>query len=254
MVRTLRRSYRIGLLSLHLLVGLLLAYGMGRARSTEPPAPGQWRLIQWWLRRAGRIVGLRITVHGRSPQGAVLAAANHISWLDILVLSSVLPVCFVSKAEVRDWPVVGTLASSSGTLFLNRGGRDAASRMTGQIGAYLRQGQSVLIFPEATTGDGHGVRRFHARLFGAAIEAAAPVLPIALRYPHPEGVNPLVPFIGHISFGAHAWRILGEHRVDAEVYLLEPIVPTDTDRKGLARRTHAAVEAVVTQATPQESP
>lgn len=248
-MRSVRRVFRILLLAPHVLLGLALAHAMGRTRSADPPTHGQWGVIQWWLRRAGRIFGLRVTVGGKAPREAILAVANHISWLDILVVSSVLPVCFVSKAEVRNWPIVGTLAGSAGTLFLKRGGRDAASQATMNMGEYLTQGQSVLIFPEATTGDGHSVHRFHARLFGAAIETGARVLPVALSYPHSEGVNPVVPFIGRISFGGHAWRVLGENRIDARVNLLEPIAAQETDRRGVATQAHDAIEAVIIETT-----
>ncbi len=245
-MRAARRIYRLAALMLHVVAGLVLSLIALRGVATTPPAPRQRRLIRWWLRRAARLLGLEVRVRGAPPQPPVFAVANHISWLDIPALASVTPLCFVSKAEVRRWPLLGWLVAKAGTLFIERGGKNAANQVMEQITWYLRRGQSVLVFPEATTSDGRGVRRFHPRLFGAAIHAEVPVQPIALCYPHPSGVNPVVPFVGGASFLAHALRILGEKTIPVEVNLCTPLATKQADRRTLAEQAQAEIEAVIT--------
>lgn len=245
-MRAARRIYRLAALMIHVLVGLALSLVALRGVEATPPTPRQLRLIQWWLRRAAYVLGLRVRLQGSFPAPPVFAVANHISWLDIPALAAVVPVCFVSKVEIRHWPVLGWLVAKAGTLFIERGGKNAANRVTEQITWYLRRGQSVLVFPEATTSDGRGVRRFHPRLFGAAIHTQVPVQPIALCYPHAVGVNPVVPFVDGAPFLAHAWRVLGERSIVVEVHLCAPLATRKADRRTLAEQAQAEIEAIIT--------
>jgi 1-acyl-sn-glycerol-3-phosphate acyltransferase len=117
--------------------------------------------------------------------------------------------------------------------------------VTEQITWYLRHGQSVLVFPEATTTDGRGMRRFHPRLFGAALHAEVPVQPIALCYPHAAGVNPVVPFVDGSPFLTHALKILGERRIPVEVNFCTPLPTNQADRRALAEQAQAEIEAII---------
>lgn len=232
---------RLVRLGLHLAVGAVLATVLTRPRRWPgPPAA----VVGWWHRRACRILGVRVRVTGAVPHGPVLLVCNHVSWLDIPVLASVLPGCFVSKAEVRDWPLIGWLAARAGTLFLQRGHRGAASEIRERMAWTLRRGWPVILFPEGTTTDGTHVRRFYARLFDAAVLAGAPVQPVAIRFSSGDRPSQTAPFIGDDAFVPHLLRLAGGPPVVANLTFLEPI-PTAVGRDGLASAAEASVRAIV---------
>jgi 1-acyl-sn-glycerol-3-phosphate acyltransferase len=106
-----------------------------------------------------------------------------------VAIASVWPGCFVSKQEVRDWPLIGGLSARTGTLFIRRGSEGAAAMVADEITWRLRHGDAMLVFPEGTSTAGATVRRFHPRLFRAAVMGQCPVQAIALRYPDGEGLQ-----------------------------------------------------------------
>ncbi len=248
----LRRTVKIFVLILHALLGLIITVVWLRGVDGAPPTRQQQQVISWWLRSAARIIGAEIRTHGKIPETTVLAVANHISWLDILVIASVLPASFVSKAEVRDWPLFGRLAIRSGTLFIRRGGQNAANQATEQITWYLLRRQNVLMFPEGTTSTGREVKHFHRRLFGAALHAGTPIQPIAIRYPHPDGVNPVAPFTDNQPFINNGLRVLGEKSIVVEVTFCPLVSSNKSDRTTAAKRAHAAIEKIVSQNPPTD--
>ena len=139
--------------------------------------------VQAWSVRMLHIMGISLDVQGDVPQhGPLLLVANHISWLDILVLHASRHCRFVSKADVQHWPLIGTLAQGCGTLFVERESRRDAMRVVHHMADALRSGDMLAIFPEGTTSDGIGTLPFHANLFQAAISAHAPVQAIGLTY------------------------------------------------------------------------
>jgi 1-acyl-sn-glycerol-3-phosphate acyltransferase len=240
----IRILYRLPLALGLLLVGLVLAaLRLRRPPGTSPDA-GQRALVSRWLGWAARVLGVRIRTGGRPAPGPVLLVANHVSWLDIVVLGSTLPVVFVAKAEIRDWPLVGWLAALAGTLFIRRGGKHAAETVAQAMTEALRAGVSVAVFPEGTTTDGRQVRRFHPRLLAAAQSAGVPVQPAAITYPHERGVHPAVPFIGRDTFLRSALRVLTAGGIVAEVRFCPALAPRE-DRRSLAQEAHDCIEAIV---------
>lgn len=248
-MRTVRRLYRMVMLSLHLALGAALTLLLTRARQ---PAPGPVfdAIACWWRARIARIVGLRINVRGRPLDGPALLVANHISWLDIPVLGWIASISILSKSEVRGWPLIGWIAARSGTLFIRRGQRGSTNNAAERITWHLIRGRKVLLFPEGTTSDGSGVRTFHPRLFSAAVLAGVPIQPIALRYSVPGGQapgtpHPSAPFIGEDTFSAHLWRVLGEPQIVVDVEFL-PIIPIQgQDRKTLALSARKSIARVI---------
>jgi 1-acyl-sn-glycerol-3-phosphate acyltransferase len=109
-------------------------------------------------------------------------AANHISWLDILVMHAACHCRFVAKSEIRSWPLVGVLTTGGGSLYIERGSRNDAMRVVHQMAQALQQGQVLAVFPEGRTGDGMTLLPFHANLLQAAISADVPIQPIALQF------------------------------------------------------------------------
>lgn len=241
----MRRVSRLILLFLHVLLGAALTLAFARQREGELPTARFRAITGWWHRRLCRILKIKITVKGTPFAGDALFVANHISWLDIPILGALAEMDFLSKDEVRRWPLVGWLAARSGTLFIQRGGKNASNAAAEAMTFRLRGRHSVLIFPEGTTTEGDGVRRFHPRLFGAAVLAQAPVQPIAIRYPHVEKIHPTAPFVGDDELPSHLWQILGEREIEAEVRFLNPVSSKDAERKELAEQTRARILQVI---------
>lgn len=222
-------------LAVHLLLGLIKTPFYG-----NPFAPRGARTIRAWHAGACRALGIELVCHGQPIPGA-LYACNHISWLDIPVLGSQLErACFLSKTEIRGWPLIGWLAARSGAIFLARGnGQQDASR---QIADVLRAGHGVVLFPEGTTTDGLRLRRFHARLLQPALDVHVLVQPIAIRYLDAHGQpNPRAAYIDDDSFNDTLQRIVAEDGLVAEVHFLPVIAPDELSRSQLARQAQHEV-------------
>jgi len=142
----------------------------------------QARYVEVWARGMLAIIGIEVRVKGHPASGPVLMAANHISWLDILIMHAACHCRFVAKSEIRGWPLVGVLTTGGGSLYIERGSNRDAMRLVHQMTAALQQGQVLAVFPEGGTGDGVTLRPFHANLLQAAISAGAPIQPIALQF------------------------------------------------------------------------
>lgn len=227
-------------LALHLLAGTLLTTLFHRPQGTGGKRGLNQRLVMWWHRRLCRAIGLDLQVRGTPAMGGVLLVANHVSWLDIPVLGSLCRTGFLSKAEVRQWPVIGWMAAAAGTTFIRRG-HHQASAIRGQLAARITGRGRVALFPEGTTTDGAGVGPFYPRLFAAALDANTQVQPVAIRYFSGETIDPVAPFVGDESFGHHLWRVLG-HRIDrVEVVFCPPLRPPHGNRRQLAEAARNAI-------------
>ncbi len=241
-----RRIWRLLQLVLLLLIGVGLTLALlPNMRKGGIPGERIKMARQWWYRRVLRILHVDVGVTGSPVAAPALWVANHISWLDIPLLGSLGPVGFLSKAEIRQWPVIGWLAASTGTLFIERGGRNASQTAARQIAAHIEQGHSILVFPEGKTTSGGTVERFHARLFAPAVDSGLTVQPVALCYFHPDGrVHDRLPFVDRESFFRNLWTILGERRVVAKVTFPAAMSGAEFDeRRPLAEQAHAAVLA-----------
>ena len=139
--------------------------------------------VQVWARQMLAVLGIDLQTHGTPPaHGPMLLVANHISWLDLLVMHAARHCRFVSKSEVRRWPLIGTLSTGAGTLYIERESRRDAMRVVHQMADALKAGDILAVFPEGTTSDGVSLLPFHANLIQAAISAGAPVQPVALSF------------------------------------------------------------------------
>ena len=170
--------------------------------------------------------------------------ANHVSWLDIFVINAAYPAAFVSKAEIRQWPLFGWLAAKNDTVFLRRGSRGHAKIVNGEIAALLELGRHVALFPEGTTTDGSHVQNFHAALLQPAIDAGAPIQPLALAYRLPDGrYTRAAAYDGDLSLGESIAAIIAEQQIVARVRVAPALQTDETpNRKTLA---HAARDAIV---------
>lgn len=198
-----------------------------------------------WSIKMLRLAGMRLVVHHderRIDHGA-LVVGNHISWLDIYVVNAWRPTPFVSKAEVRHWPVVGWLAHRLGTIFIHREKRRDAHRTMHEIVERVSSGGLVCLFPEGTTSDGTSLLPFHANLFQAAVSAQCPVQPICLLYEGPDGRQSTTPaYIDEMSLGQSLDAVLRGGPFTAHLYVGAPIEPM-SDRRALSAKAREAVGA-----------
>lgn len=195
------------------------------------------RCVQAWALGMLRVIGIRLEVRGVPPAtGPVLMVANHISWLDILVVHSARYCRFVSKSDVRHWPLVGRLATGAGTLYIERESRRDALRVVHHMAESLRDGDVLAVFPEGTTSDGVSLLPFHANLLQAAITADVPVQPVALDFLDARtGQRSLAPcYIGDDTLVASIWRTLSAPAIVAVVHFGAPEAPEGRDRRAWA--------------------
>lgn len=211
--------------------------------------------IRWWSAKMLRLIGVDLRAEGTPASGGVLLAANHISWLDIMVVHAVVPEArFVSKADVRSWPLVSRLVDSAGTLYLERERKRDALRVVHDMAEALRAGQTVAIFPEGTTSTGHGLLPFHANLLQAAIATATPVQPVALRFPdRTHAVSEAMEFVGNTTLAQSLWQTACGDGVVARLVFLAPRASAGVDRRVLAARLRADIGAALGISQPPEA-
>ncbi len=229
-MKPLRALWRVLRATVHVARGLWTI----RAEFGRLTPPQTELLVREWTRRMLLIMGVELVVEGTPPEhGPLLQVANHMSWLDILVMNAARPSRFVSKADAERWPLLGSLITGAGTLYLERGNRRAAMRMVHHMAERLELGDILTVFPEGTTGDGKALLPFHANLLQAAIAARAPVLPIALRFlqrdtgePHPAPI-----FVGDTTLLGSIWSTLSADGLQAVVRYGEPQLADGRDRR-----------------------
>jgi 1-acyl-sn-glycerol-3-phosphate acyltransferase len=203
--------------------------------------------VQDWSRRMLGIMGIALRVVGTPPaHGPVLLVANHISWLDILVMHAARHCRFVSKSDVKRWPLIGALATGGGTLYIERESRRDAMRVVHHMADALRAGDILAVFPEGTTSDGVDLLPFHANLLQAAISASAPVQPVALSFI--DAANGKTSFaasyVGDETLVGSVWRTLASPCLVAIVAYGEPQAAQSRDRRRWAADLREAVAAL----------
>jgi len=197
-----------------------------------------------WMHFCGRIVlaalGIRYRVEGTPPAGSVLVAANHLSYLDIVIVSAALPAAFVAKQEIGSWPGFGPLSKMGGAIFVDRSSRASAWETADEMALRLKTCVPVVLFPEGTSTDGSEVLRFHSTLFAAAVEARIPVVPAAVFYERKSaGSESDLCWFGDDAFLPHLLRVLRVEGFTAVVRFGQPEVYPD--RQTAAWRSHDAV-------------
>jgi len=249
----LRVLWRFIRLVLHLLLGALLTLltaRRDRQRGDYRYHPG---LVSWWHERLLHILHVKVAQCGEPPQAPALLVSNHISWLDIPVLGSLTHSNFLSKDEVRRWPLIGWLSAACGTLFIRRGAGEAGT-ISQQIAAHLESDGLLTLFPEGTTTDGSEVRPFFPRLFSAAIETGAPVVPIALRY-HVDGeLDHLAPYVGDQTLLENLWGIIRRPGTQVLVRYMPALALAGLERKVAAERARSQIVAALASHDSGQSP
>ncbi|MDF1798259.1 MAG: lysophospholipid acyltransferase family protein [Planctomycetota bacterium] len=198
-----------------------------------------------WARWTLALLGVRLDVEGAPPRGPFVVVANHLSHLDIPVLSALFPGRFIAKSEIATWPGIGFVVAVSGTLFVRRGDRRDVPRMVAEMRRTLEAGVGLCFFPEGWASRGLEVRRFHAGLLQSAVDGDFPCLPVTLGYDTPD--SELAPawtvgWWGPVNLFRHVRRMLDQGTVVARVrWAPEPL--RGSERKALAEALEAEVRS-----------
>jgi 1-acyl-sn-glycerol-3-phosphate acyltransferase len=227
-----------------MLIGLPLALlsfsSAGKSIQVGATSLNEW-MIRWWSRWVCRTFGVRIRPGSTLPAPPMLIVANHSSWLDILVLSSLGHLHFVSKAEIARWPLIGTVAKVAGVIFHSRGSSDSLTDAADAVKKALQSGGYAAIFPEGGVNDAISVNRFHARLFKAAIESGSPVQPVCIRYTRHGAINVETSFRGQESTSRNMLRLLIAPGCEAVLSILPVVLPGEKSRRQIAEEAQALV-------------
>ena len=200
--------------------------------------------VQVWASQLLRIWDIELEVRGKPVLlGPALLVCNHISWLDIVVIHATRHCRFVSKSELREWPLIGTLATGAGTLYIERENRKDAMRMVKEMASALKEGDVLAVFPEGTTGDGFDLLPFHANLIQSAIDGNAPIQALALQFvdTQTQSISMAARFVGNDTLLASIWSTLNVNGLKAVVNFGELQMAHGRNRRQWALDLHQYV-------------
>jgi 1-acyl-sn-glycerol-3-phosphate acyltransferase len=255
-VSTLLAPLRLAVVLLHVLGGILVAAFIYPVLSRV----GRNRITKLWSRNLLYIVGLRLVVTGEPIEPEVAATgistnkvsgaagrlllANHSSWIDVFAMNAVVPTRFVAKAEIGSWPLLGTLVSLAGTLYVERGRRHAVHAINQKVAERLRLGETIGIYPEGTTTDGSTLLPFHANLVQPALDVGGEIRPVALRYMQGDAPSRAAAYIGEDTLVGSLWRIAAAPGLTVQITWLPQLTAVD-NRHAAGRAARSAIAAAL---------
>ncbi|AVA20144.1 MULTISPECIES: lysophospholipid acyltransferase family protein [unclassified Rhizobium] len=217
-------------------------------------------LPRYWHRIICHCLGVRIHIVGElERRRPLMLAANHASWLDILVLSAVADVAFIAKSEVRDWPIFGLFAQWQKSVFIEREQKRKTGDQVSEIAERMADGEIMVLFPEGTTSDGNRLLEVKSSLFGAAAaalpktpDAVVHVQPVAVAYTRVHGVamgryyRPIAAWPGDIELVPHLKGIFACGAIDVDVCFGEAVdYRADTNRKEVSATVARRIRAML---------
>ena len=207
-------------------------------RAKRLQARAAW--LHRWSQFACRIVGIRVTTRGTMPRSGLLVS-NHLTYLDIIVLSSIWPCVFVAKRDIASWPLFGWLARASGTIFVDREHRLSSPAVVDSVRDAIAKGSVVVLFPEGTSSDGSTVLPFKSALLESAAQLRCPVATASIEYALDSGsVEDEVCYWRDMTFGPHLLNLFFKREIRAN-YSFSPPKIRAGDRKEIARELHNEV-------------
>jgi 1-acyl-sn-glycerol-3-phosphate acyltransferase len=254
LLRKLIALFRASRMALHLAYGLTIAIVFPRLNQAL-----RRRILRRWSSELLNILNVRLQLSANDniyTLNSGIIVTNHISWLDVFVLNAVVPMRFVAKAEVQDWPVIGWFCMRAQTLFIERGRARDAARVNRQIVELLQAGECLAVFPEGTTTDGTDVAAFHASLLQPAVDAKVNVHPVAIHYQDAKGRHSTAAaYIDDISFGASLWSILNCRSLHVNLVTTRTLDASCSDRRTMTRLAHSQIsEAIQIMHTTRKRP
>lgn len=237
--------WRVTRLSGQLLIGLWIsATSFARGDSVRRHA-----IIRNWSRDTLHLAGVDVRAIGfpADSERPVTLIANHVSWADIFALNTQRACHFIAKAELRKWPIAGRLLANVGTIFINRSDRKETYRLKRVVHELLDAGETVAVFPEGTTSDGHDVLKFHASLLEPIVASEGEVWVVAIRYFRGRGNErtDAAAYIGDMSLLQSLHLIHDSARVVAELHFIEAINCAGLNRRDVAQRAEAAIRGFI---------
>ena len=205
--------------------GITAAYALvGLSNGFDPASAARW--TRRWAAALTRGFDLRVRVTGTPPDGGALVVSNHRSYVDIIALGSLVEACFIAKAEIARWPVLGATFRVSNSIFVDRGARDSGRQVREQVTERLRRGLSVINFSEGTTHGGTGLLPFKPGLYRTVLGMDIPIVPTTITF---SGMEERVEWIGDDTFFDHFLRLAGHSNGTAHVHFLDPLRANDFD-------------------------
>ncbi|ARU58656.1 1-acyl-sn-glycerol-3-phosphate acyltransferase [Oleiphilus messinensis] len=245
-LKTLRTYYRLTRLSNHCGKAAILLPGYFTYQKLRGKQADNLHLLEVetfarWMSRFTRLLNVEVQIHGEKMAGNGFFVANHISWLDAVVLAQLHRFSFVAKDEVKEWPLVGQMSQKMNTVFIKRTSKFSVYRSLPRLEEALQNGASILAFPEGTTSVGKQILPFFPMLFETATRTQKPVQPVLLRYTDEAGnLLPEVGFVDGDTVFDTLFRMLEKKRIVAHIHLLPELAPADC-RKQLARDSREAL-------------
>lgn len=223
-----QRSKRV--MSLMAAIKTGVGYAWQMSHTPNPDNHQIIELIQKFCKKSLKSLDIEVIALAPMPTHHALWTSNHISWLDIPVVGSIVPTFFLSKAEIAQWPVIGWMATTANTLFIQRGSGDT-SKISEQMSHFLSQGSPVVFFPEATTTDGTAIKRIYGNLLQSAMDSQVLIQPIVICYVNEKGeLDQNIPYYGDIGFIDSVKRVLDNRPAKAYVLPLDAIDPAGKTR------------------------
>jgi 1-acyl-sn-glycerol-3-phosphate acyltransferase len=204
--------------------------------------------IRRWANSVLAILEIEVQSDSLPPERfAGLVVSNHLSWLDILVMQSIIPGCFVAKSEVRRWPLIGYLSNACATIFVDRSAPRSMRAMLDRAVCAIEQGYAVIAFPEGTSTDGEQLGTFHPNIFESAVRAQGQVQLVSLRYvDHESGqIATAIHFTGDMTLASSIFNVLKRPRTRAKVQFGQQMSALGQTRKSLAAQAHAHISELL---------
>jgi 1-acyl-sn-glycerol-3-phosphate acyltransferase len=228
------------LMALHLLLVVMLCIAM-----IILPREIRSILIQHWAKRLLRILKIKITLSGEVinifSKDSFLMVSNHISWLDIPVIFSLKPITFVSRSDIKTWPIIGILAKISGAIFIDRNRKSSLLEVIQAMNHHFKNHkQSICIFPEGITSNGYQVLPFKSNLFQSAFEANKLLLPLSVQYKENNVISNRTSFHGSMTLFQSFKRIAKSNHIEVVLDIGHPVKPSQS-RKDLSVKLQKAI-------------